>query len=130
MMAPVGHIVTRAELEITLDSDGHFVDAAAVDKSEPKIIIPATESSAGRTSAPCAHPLCDQIGYLIPQNEKKFRLYVDQLSAWEASEHSHPKLAPILRYVKGETLLSDLTHCGVVRLNDKGLPENEKQLIR
>ena len=130
VMAPVGHIVTRAELEITLDSDGHFVDAAAVDKSEPKIIIPATESSAGRTSAPCAHPLCDQIGYLIPQNEKKFRLYVDQLSAWDASEHSHPKLAPILCYVKGETLLSDLTYCGVVKLNDKGLPENEKQLIR
>ena len=32
MMAPVGHIITRAELEITLDMDGHFVDAVAVDK--------------------------------------------------------------------------------------------------
>lgn len=130
MMAPVGHIVTRAEIEITLDQDGIFVNASAVDKSEPKIIIPATESSAGRTSAPCAHPLCDQIGYLIPGNEQKFRLYVDQLSAWEGSEYSHPKLTPILRYVKGETLLADLVHSGVVKLDGTGKPENEKQLVR
>ena len=46
MMAPVGHIVTRAELEIVLDPQGNFLNATAVDKSEPKIIIPATESSA------------------------------------------------------------------------------------
>ena len=130
MMAPVGHIVTRAELEITLDPDGRFVDACAVDKTAPKIIIPATESSAGRTSAPCAHPLCDQIGYLIPQNEKKYHLYVEQLAAWEASEYSHPKLTPILHYVRNQTLLPDLVHCGLVKCNEKGLPENEKQLVR
>lgn len=129
-MAPVGHIVTRAELEITLDAEGRFVNAASVDKSEPKIIIPATESSAGRTSAPCAHPLCDQIGYLIPQNEKKFRLYVDQLSDWEASAYTHPKLTAVLNYVKGETILTDLLRCGLVKTNDKGLPENEKMLVR
>ena len=129
-MAPVGHIVTRAELEITLDQDGRFCNAAAVDKSEQKIIIPATESSAGRTSAPCAHPLCDQIGYLIPQNEKKFRLYVDQLAAWEASEYTHPKLTAVLNYVRGETVLTDLLRCGLVKLDGKGLPENEKMLVR
>lgn len=130
MMAPVGHIVTRAELEITLDSDGKFVNAAAIDKNEPKIIIPATENSAGRTSAPCAHPLCEQIGYLIPTNEKKYKLYVDQLTDWASSAYSHPKLSPILRYVKSETLLSDLIRCGLIKVNEKGLPENEKQLVR
>ena len=129
-MAPVGHIVTRAELEITLDSEGRFINAVAVDKSEPKIIIPATESSAGRTSAPCAHPLCDQIGYLIPQNAKKFQLYVNQLAAWEASEYTHPKLTAVLNYIKGETILCDLLRCGLVKVNDKGLPENEKMLVR
>lgn len=130
MMAPVGHIVTRAELEITLDMEGNFVDAAAVDKNAPKIIIPATESSAGRTSAPCAHPLCEQIGYLIPANEKKYKLYVDQLAGWESSAYTHPKLSPILRYVKSGTLLSDLIRCGLIKVNEKGLPENEKQLVR
>lgn len=130
MMAPIGHIITRAELEITLDSDGNFVDAAAVDKNAPKIIIPATESSAGRTSAPCAHPLCEQIGYLIPANEKKYKLYVDQLADWESSAYTHPKLTLILRYVKSGTLLSDLLRCGLIKVNEKGLPENEKQLVR
>lgn len=129
-MAPVGHIVTRAELEITLDADGRFINARAVDKSEPKIIIPATESSAGRTSAPCAHPLCDQLGYLIPQNEKKFRLYVDQLSDWEASAYTHPKLTAVLNYVKGETILPDLLRCGLVKVNVKGMPEKENALVR
>lgn len=130
MMAPVGHIITRAELEIVLDREGNFVNASAVDKTESKIIIPATESSAGRTSAPCAHPLCDQIGYLLPGNETKFRLYVEQLSAWAASEHTHPKLTPILRYVKGGTILSDLIRCGLTNLTEAGKPENEKLLVR
>ena len=130
MMAPVGHIITRAEIEITLDTDGHFVDAIAVDKTEPKIIIPATENSAGRTSAPCAHPLCDQIGYLIPANEKKYHLYISQLSDWLNSSYTHQKLKPILSYVKGQTILSDLERCGLVRLDEKGIPDNEKRLVR
>ena len=130
MMAPVGHIVTRAELEIVLDPQGNFLNASVVDKSEPKIIIPATESSAGRTSAPCAHPLCDQLGYLIPNNAKKHELYITQLTAWHESDFSHPKLAPILRYIKGSTLLSDLVRCDLVKLNEKGQPENEKLLVR
>lgn len=87
-MAPVGHIVTRADLEITLDPEGRFVIASAVDKMEPKIIIPVTEGSAGRTSAPCPHPLCEQLGYLLAQNETKYRLYTEQLAAWEASAWS------------------------------------------
>ena len=130
MMAPVGHIITRAELEITLDCNGFFVNASSVDKAEPKIIIPATESSAGRTSAPCAHPLCDQIGYMMSVNEKKFKLYTEQLTNWEKSEHTHPKLTPVLRYVKGGTILSDLLRCGLVKVNEKGEPENEKMLVR
>ena len=130
MMAPVGHIVTRADLEITLDQEGNFVDAAAVDKSEPKIIIPATESSAGRTSTPCAHPLCDQIGYLIPENESKYALYVEQLSAWAASSFSHPKLLPVLRYVRSGAVLPDLLRCQLVSVNQDGQPLNEKLLVR
>ena len=85
----------------------HFVDASAVDKTEPKIIISATESAMGQTSAPCAHPLCDQIGYLRPGNVQKFRLYLEQLAAWEASAYTHPTLTAVLRYVRGESILHD-----------------------
>lgn len=130
MMAPVGHIVTRADLEITLDPEGNFVIATAVDKSEPKIVIPATEASAGRTSAPCAHPLCEQLGYLLPQNEKKYQLYVNQLRAWASSVYSHPKLNPILQYVMGGTILDDLVSCNLTKLTEKGMPEDDKPMIR
>ena len=55
---------------------------------------------------------------------------MDQLSDWEASAYTHPKLTAVLNYVKGETILPDLLRCGLVKVNAKGLPENEKMLVR
>ena len=129
-LAPVCHIVTRAELEITLDETGCFQSARAVDKTEPKILIPVTQDSGGRTSAPCAHPLCDQLVYLAPYEEKKHRLYVEQLENWAASPYNHPFLRPILQYVKDGTILEDLARSGVIQLTKQGKPEKEKALVR
>lgn len=130
VLAPVSHIVTSANLEITIADEGRFVTASAVDKTEGKIVIPVTGSSAGRTNAPCAHPLCDQLGYLIPRNEIKYKLYIDQLSDWEASPYTQPKLTAILRYVQGGTILNDLLRSDLIKLDSHGLPENEKLLVR
>ncbi len=129
-LAPICHLITSAQLEITLDASGNFRSAAAVDKTEPKIIIPVTEESSGRTSAASAHPLCDQLSYLAGYDEKKHVLYVDQLSDWASSAHGHPKLNAILSYIKGGTILSDLQRAGLIQLNEKGIPEKEKQLVR
>ena len=69
-LAPCSHSVIRADLEITIDQDGRFVAARAVDKKEPKIIIPVTEESAKRSSTNIApHPLCDKLKYLASYNE-------------------------------------------------------------
>lgn len=130
ILAPISHILTSAQIEITLDQDGNFVEARAVDKTEPKIVIPVTEESGGRTSAPCAHPLCEQLGYLAPCDEEKHALYVDQLAAWAGSAHGHPKLPPILAYVRSGTILTDLVQSGVIQLNEKGRPKDEKALVR
>jgi len=109
VLAPVSHSVTRADIEITLDPDGQLIDARTVDKKEPKILIPVTEESAGRAGTnPVPHPLCDQIGYLIPDHEKKYAQFVDQLSDWAASEFAHPKLSPVLTYIQAGTILRDL----------------------
>lgn len=129
-MAPVGHIATRANLEITLDSDGKFVIATAVANTEAKIVIPVTEGSAGRTVVPCPHPLCEQLGYLLPQNETKYPLYVNQLAAWAESEYSHPKLQPILTYVRGGSIVEDLARCGLIKPDAAGLSKMEKAMIR
>lgn len=129
-MAPVAHIVTQANVEVTLDSHGNFVIACAVAQNEPKIIIPATEGSAGRTKSPCPHPLCEQLGYLMPQNEEKYQLYVEQLDDWVNSEYSHPKLRPILNYVKGGSIVDDLVRCGAIKIDAHGMPKNEKTMVR
>ena len=129
-LAPISHILTTAQIEITLDENGNYLSGILVDKSEPKIIIPVTEESSGRTSSPCAHPLCDQLGYIAGYNEEKFQLYVDQLAEWTESSYSHPLLPPVLKYVKGRTILHDLTRSGVISLMPDGKPENEKMLVR
>ena len=130
MLAPVGHKIANANLEIALEPDGSFASAQLLGKEEAKIIIPVTEESAGRTSGACAHPLCDQLCYLAPYNEEKHKLYAKQLAEWAGSPHSHPMLQPILTYVQGGTILSDLAERGLIELNEKGIPKDEKLLVR
>lgn len=130
VLAPVSHILTSAQIEITVNAAGELADARTVEKKEPKIIIPVTEDSGGRTSAPCAHPLCDQLCYLSPYDEKRHSLYLNQLERWAASPYSHPMLQPILTYVRRGTILTDLAARGIIQLNAQGKPEKEKQLVR
>lgn len=65
-LAPVGHILTRADIEVTLNSGCEFLSARRLDKSEPKILIPVTEESGGRSGTKAyqrPHPLCDAFKY-------------------------------------------------------------------
>lgn len=127
-LAPIGHTLTNAGIEITLDRDGTFFSARKTDKSEPKILIPVTEESAGRTAAPAPHPLCDQLKYIAPTREREHTLYLQQLRSWAESEAAHPFLQAVLTYVEKETILPDLLKCGALHLDDKG-GYDEKQLV-
>lgn len=122
-LAPVFHIMARPQIKITLDQEGNFAAAQALDKDAPKIIIPATEESAGRTvkAAELPHPLCDYLRYLLPQNQVEYQHYVSQLSAWADSPFTHPKLRAVLNYVRGGTILADLSRAGV--------PAEEKAMV-
>lgn len=119
-LAPIGHIVTRAQIEITIDADGTFVDARSADK-DMKIIIPVTEDSAGRTSSPAAHALCDQLGYVLKSEDDKHALYVTQLEKWVQSEFHHAKAEAVLRYVKSGTMAEDLQRAGVTVKGEKDM---------
>lgn len=127
-LAPVGFITTSADYEITINTKGAFVEARAVDKKEPKIMIPATEKSASRSGRDLEpHPFCEQLKYLLPQNKELYAKYIKQLSEWVDSSNSHPKLGPVLEYVKGGTILNDLDASNLLKyendhtLRDKGL---------
>ena len=78
-----------------------------------KIIIPVTEKSNGRTSAPEPNPLCEELGYLFPQGKEKYSKYIEQLSSWAASEHTHPFLQPVLAYVKSGSIVNDVQRAGI-----------------
>lgn len=119
-LAPVGHIVTKAQIEVTIDAEGQFVSARAADK-EKKIIIPVTEESAGRTSSPSAHPLCEQLGYLLGQDGAKLTLYTQGLEKWTQSAHSHPKAAAVLRYIQQNRLRNDLAASGLSTEKEKDM---------
>ena len=125
-LVPVSHQIVNAELELTLDADGHLLDARSVEAEQAATIIPVTESSSGRTGkAPGAHPLCDQIQFLSPLYPAKYESYLTQLHRWELSPYGHPKLSAIARYVERGTIVEDLAQRGVISLNEKGLPTKE-----
>lgn len=137
-LTPISHIVQNAQIEVTIDANGNFISAAAVvkdkksERDESKTIIPATEKSANRTSAPCVHPLSDQLKHLIPSSTGHHDLYLKQLSDWANSEYTHPKVKAVLKYIESESLFDDLERCGLItkdedgNLNDK----SAKYLVR
>ncbi|NDP48517.1 MAG: type I-C CRISPR-associated protein Cas8c/Csd1 [Sulfuriferula multivorans] len=113
-LVPISHTQQNAHIEITLDADGSFKGAKIVQKEET--IIPATEKSAGRTGrAPPPHPLCDKVQYCAADysgyggsKPAFFKEYEEQLSAWCASDSSHPKAKAVLAYVQKGSVVTDL----------------------
>ena len=148
-LAPVGHSITKADIEIVIDGNGRFISANTVAKGEEKTIFPVTEESAGRTSKPVPHPLCDQLQYLIPfgyeskclgekkavegdcaSSDSKYRLYVEQLTSWAESRFTHPVLTSVLSYIKKKTIYEDLLAAGLIKIDEKKSIKNEKDFIR
>ena len=125
-LAPIGHTLTNADIEITLNRDGGFVTARIVDKSEPKILIPVTEASSGRTSALVAHPLCDNLKYIADLNAEAHKLYVEAIGSWTESAYTHPFLQAVHAYVRSGAVLRDLQNAGCLDGDPK---KNEKQMI-
>ena len=129
-LAPIAHTVKKADIEITLTAEGLFYNASGDCAGEP-VIIPVSVESAGRAGKVIApHPLSDQLCYISPYFPEKYQAYLEQLTQWASSEYAHPKLKPILTYIQGGTILSDLEHIGVIKLTSKGGPEKEKQMVR
>lgn len=119
-LTPVSHILQNAQIEITLTDEGKFLSAVPVSKGDESTIIPATEESAGRTSRPEPHPLCDQLAYLAPSDDKKHEAYLALLAAWAESPYSHPLVRAVLTYVRSGTILSDLERERIIVRNAAG----------
>jgi len=112
--APVGHITAEPKYVVQIDSGGTFKEISPFtnylsENSSRKVIIPVTEVSSSRSGQrPPAHPLCDKLEYISPENVEKHDLYLKELSSWAVSEYSCPKVKAILKYVQNGTILQDL----------------------
>jgi len=135
-LAPIGHTVQNTHIEITVDQDGRFVGARA---DSLVTIIPCTESSAGRTNSPVAHPLSDKLKYIASdyfsltgesrrkppkKGERKdpHAEYRKALSEWINSEFNDPKLIAIDSYLQSNDgrVLEDLCKSGIYPLDENG----------
>ena len=131
-LAPIGFITTGVQIEITVTEDGEFRGAEQIfdisedskeksPKSEKKIIIPATQKSAGRSSTSAKtspHPLCDKLMFMCPENKESYEAYLEQLQDWCDSEFACPKIKAILKYVKKGTIPADIASVGKVKDDD------------
>ena len=122
-LCPIGHILQKAQIEISLDEQGHFIGAQDVSEENCRTIIPATEKSASRTSGAEAHPLCDQLCYLSKEDKEKHAKYRSGLRDWAASTATHPDIHAVLSYVEGGTILNDLIRVGLLEPKDGSISD-------
>lgn len=126
-LAPIGHIIAKMQIVITINSNGDFIKAEKVD--DEIIIIPVTEESSGRTSGDRAHPLCDKLEYISNLDGKKHVLFLDLLKKWHESDFSHPMVNAIYSYVEKETVIQDLDREKCILRNNQGVIINQGALI-
>lgn len=126
-LLPIGHTTQYAQIEITLDDQGNFLRARALEKSEANTIIPCTEKSAGRTSGLSPHPLFDKLQYIagdyseyVPEKESGFLLYSEQLKQWCDSPYGNPVIRSVYTYTQKQTVIHDLIRNGVLCLDESG----------
>lgn len=124
-LMPISHTPQQAHIEITLDADGNFKAAGIVQKEET--VVPATESSAGRTRRPAPHPLCDKVQYCAADyvehgggKPSVFKEYEAQLRQWCESEFSHPKARAVLAYIRIGSVVADLVREKVLHVDSDG----------
>jgi len=130
-LMPTAHTKQQAHIEIVIDDRGNFRRAAVLHKEET--LLPATEKSAGRTSAGAPHPLCDKIQYCAADYKERggrkepfFEAYARQLDQWCQSPFRHRKAIAILKYVQKKTVVADLVASKILMADNRKLAVLEK----
>lgn len=129
-LLPIYHTTQQAQLEIALDMEGNWLSGRGrviTDKGDMTIIIPCTESSASRTSAPDPHPLFDKLSYIAgdylaygPEKKYAYPAYMTLLGKWCASAYGHPAVKAVYAYLKKGRLLEDLAADRLLYRDEEG----------
>ena len=134
-LLPPFHTTVTAQITVTIDQDGNFINAERVDPADKMTIIPVTEKSGSRTAGKEPHPLCDNLRYLAGDYTKYCKddgtcsqLYISQLEKWKESEYCHEKVSAIYSYLKKNILIRDLVEKQVIKLDDKGQIDEKESI--
>lgn len=131
-LVPICHTLNNMHITVTIDEQGRFLSSEVIPKDRQNTIIPCTEESAGRTSGLQPHPLDDKLQYLAPDfysyavgekersGESPFEMYVSLMARWCESDFSNRKVAAVLSYVRGGTLIRDLVSSGALVTGEDG----------
>ncbi|WP_336824617.1 type I-C CRISPR-associated protein Cas8c/Csd1 [Sporosarcina sp. USHLN248] len=127
VLLPVAHTTQQVQIEVALDMDGNFMSAKVVDKTDASTIIPCTEASSSRTSAPVPHPLVDKLMYVAGDYVKyggavkktdPHKEYLGQLRSWCNSQFSHPKVESVYNYLSKGHLVQDLIKHKIIYVDE------------
>ncbi|TVP77119.1 MAG: type I-C CRISPR-associated protein Cas8c/Csd1 [Puniceicoccaceae bacterium] len=124
-LLPICHTMQNAHIEVTLDGAGNFLRAKEVDRGDAPTLIPCTESSSGRTSGQCPHPLHDKLEYLAKDYTERtgkksdHESHITQLSEWVVVCENQ-KLSSILTYLKSGSLIADLILNKILHADESG----------
>lgn len=137
LLLPLFHTTAAAQIEVTIDEEGNFLDASKVSEEDKLTVIPMTEKSGSRTAGKAPHPLCDNLQYVAGDyaNYVKskaedaaecYEMYIAALEQWHLSEYAHDKADAVYRYLKKKTLIRDLAEVHVLTLNEGILDDTAK----
>ena len=123
---PISHTVQNAHINVVINDRGDFLRAKVLEGTQ--IVLPATESSAGRSSGEAPHPLADKLQYVAADYAKHggkknsyFKSYVEQLTRWSNSEFCPPSVVAVLTYVSKESVIADLVREKIVWTDTDGV---------
>ncbi len=116
---PVAHTIQNAHINIIINGKGDFLDASILPE-KTQIILPATESSAGRSSGEAPHPLADKVQYVAGDYARYgglkaayFSSYQRQLAQWVESDDTPLSIQAIYRYISQRSVVADLVQDAV-----------------
>lgn len=138
-IVPVGFVEAKITFSVYLDENGNF---ASADKGEKKLLIPSSPSAAGRTRAPIAYPLFDDLRYvagdmteeLSEDFTKFFNIYTNGLKEWSEADGAPHMLSVLLEYLERKTLFHDLCESGCINkekdfASPSAIKNNVKQVV-
>lgn len=126
-LMPTSHTLQNAHINVVIDGEGNFKRASVLEKTQ--IVLPATESSAGRTGKkPPPHPFADKLQYVAKDypsfGGKKvsfFDEYYKLLKSWCDSKYVHPKANAVFKYISQGTVIADLVGHNILFLDSNNL---------